>query len=128
MEPPLETVLAQLELWNELAEAIEQGHHALLARDLACFQDCTEKQRTCCERLRAMHERQPGGAWVGWRCETETEVEELARAQQRVRYLGRRQGALLRRALQSVRMLRNLAGVNPYLAASGNGKARAAED
>lgn len=91
-------------LWDELADALEQAQRSLLERNLPRFEEHTERQRHCCARLAAMGEA-PDPA--------------LANVQARVRRLSRVQAALLRRALQSVLILRNLAGSSRYQVFAG---------
>jgi hypothetical protein len=109
MKPdPADTALERRKVWGELEEALTEGRNALLACDVARFEQCTEDQERCCERLATLG-REPWG-----------QTRALGGLRQRVRYLSQVQGALVRRALQSLCILRNLTGVHPYLAATRN--------
>jgi hypothetical protein len=95
------------ELWNELIDALEQAQQALLRRDLPSFEFHTERQRICCERLGAIGE----GSAPAHRS-----------AQRRAQHLSRVHAALLRRALQSLLILRNLAGNTPHQSLTQEGR------
>jgi flagellar biosynthesis/type III secretory pathway chaperone len=99
-------VAQQLKLWNQLASALEQAQAALLSGDIAGFEQHTEQQRLCCERLLAnAGEVNPcrfGNPGV------EAMLKDIRKAQKEVRRLTRIHTALLQRAGRSLVIRRNL--------------------
>jgi hypothetical protein len=105
------TAARERQVWQELAQALERAQVALFDRDLDLFQACTQAQQLCCRELAAI----PA---------SNREIEDLALVQlrRRARYLSRVESALLRRALRSLVILRNLAGPSLYQAGHPTGE------
>jgi hypothetical protein len=93
------------QLWRELAQALERAQVALLDHDLDSFQACTQAQQICCREIAAIPASSRG-----------IEDPALVQLRRRVWYLSRVESALLRRALRSLVILRNLAGPSLYQA------------
>ena len=101
----IESLERQRILWLQLANALERAQSALLRGEVAAFEECTREQRECCEQLIARRELERA------RCQdksTAATLEEIESAQRRVRHLNRIHAALLRRAIRSLTILRNL--------------------
>jgi len=100
----LESLDRQRCLWLQLASALERAQGALLRGEVAVFEECTKEQGECCHRLIPWHELEQAR---GQGQPTAAILDEIERAQQRVRHLNRVH-ALLRRASRSLEILRNL--------------------
>jgi hypothetical protein len=108
MDAPTPVREQQRQLWEELARQLERAQADLLGHDLCSFEECTARQRRCCKQLAAMGQDE---AARGNQPPAKLD-EALAGVRRRVRHLSRVQEALLRRALQSLRILRNLAAAS----------------
>src|SRR6202008_5024296 len=51
---PAKSLEEQYQLWLRLAETLERAQHSLLSGELKAFEQCTEEQRTCCQKLRQL--------------------------------------------------------------------------
>ena len=106
------------QLWEQLAIALKQAQGALLQHELCSFEACTDLQQLCVRELSALAARTTDGP--GDPTDQSTSNAGLAQLRQQVSHLSRIERALLRRALHSLRILRNLAGHSTYrLAADG---------
>jgi hypothetical protein len=98
----------QCRLWSELASALEQAQVALLAGDLASFEQHTVEQSEHCRALQSLSSK------VVSKCEPEGDgraaslADEVEKLRSRVRHLNRVHAALLRRATRSALILQNL--------------------
>ena len=101
----LESLERQRCLWLQLASALERAQGALLRGEVPVFEECTKEQGECCHRLIPWHELEQAR---GQGQPTAAILDEIERAQQRVRHLNRVHAALLRRASRSLEILRNL--------------------
>jgi hypothetical protein len=101
----MESLERQRCLWLQLASALERAQGALLSGEVAVFEECTKEQGECCHRLIPRHELEQAR---GQGQPTAAILDEIERAQQRVRHLNRVHAALLRRASRSLEILRNL--------------------
>src|SRR5579883_1613408 len=117
--PSWGVVEQQRQLWEELAAELERAQAKLLARDLPGFAACTHRQRACCEQLAALAGEAGTAAGEG-RVAAILAARDAARRQ--VRHRSRVQGALLRRALHSLRILRHLAELGACPPAGSGGR------
>ena len=106
--PPRET---ERELWRNLAEALERAQTALLNHDLVSFQACTQAQQLCCRKIAEIAADTSSQG---------VEDQALMDVRRRVWHLSRMERALLRRALHSLLILRNLGSLYPAAAAGSN--------
>lgn len=106
-EPTLsiESLERQRGIWLELAGSLERAQVALLCGDVAGFEECTREQNECCEQLvpQAELDRFRGDGQIPISL-----FHEIDRARRRVRHLNCVHAALLRRAIRSLAILRNL--------------------
>jgi hypothetical protein len=109
MESSTASRARERQLWLELADALERAQAALLEHDLGSFQACTQAQQLCWREISAI----PADA-------TRIEDRELIDVRRRVRHLSRMERALLRRALHSLLILRNLNSLDPAGKAGSN--------
>ncbi|PYX41237.1 MAG: hypothetical protein DMG81_04275 [Acidobacteria bacterium] len=96
----------QLELWNQLASALEEAQAALLSGNIERFEQQTEQQRLCCDRLLA-NAGEANPSEFG-KPGVEAILKNMRNAQKEVRRLTRIHAALLQRAGRSLVILRNL--------------------
>src|ERR1700751_2230822 len=101
----IESLEQQRCLWLQLARALERAQVALLRGDVAAFEERTREQNECCEQLvpRAELDRVRGDGQT-----PVSLLHDIDSAKRRVRHLNCVHGALLRRAIRSLAILRNL--------------------
>ncbi len=108
MATSIDFLQQQYQVWVELADAIRGAQAALLKGEIVAFEQSTQEQQQCCNRLLACRQPDQPAGRPELSGEDPALRREIERVQREIRHLNRVHAALLRRASRSLHILRNM--------------------